>query len=313
MRSLVIVAASLSGLLTGCEMLEDPASAASDDPVALMRAALPGWQPEGKQSVRLIPPSPPLPPDSDPANAFYSLAPTLVVKQGDARRVLFVIGKPSDAEGGSLAGHASPGIIGAYWFERRGKKWLKVAAERRFAEEGFFGNPGELRPVDLGNGEAALAVENGSCWQGSCGRWLSLYRIGEGRVSPILGTQLSSDSENASAACASLLALAAGQQKRVSSDEYSIHAGCYRIEGRAKILPATGEPGQLHIEFSGVTTSGRQVAVENKQQPDHEDGDEDAPTEEYLVTVAAVQEKETYRFDNGKYRRVSGKNPNPAI
>lgn len=307
MRNSMILAASLIGFLTGCGMPEDPASAASDDPAALTRAAIPGWQPEGKQSVQLIPP-----PDGNPADAFYSLAPALVVKQGDAGLVLFVTGKPSTAEGGSLAGHASPGIIGAYWFERQGNKWLKRAADRRFAEEGFFGNPGELRRIDLGNGEVALAVENGSCWQGTCGRWLSLYRIGAGHVSRIFDTMLSSDSENASTACSTLLALASGQQKQVSSDDYSTHAGCHRIEGQAKILPTAGGPGQLLIEFSGVTTSGRQVAVDNKPQPDRED-DEDAPSEEYLVTVTAVREKETYRFDNGKYQRVSGRNPNPAI
>lgn len=311
-RSLFTVC-GLIGLLAGCGTNQDSLLADNDDPGTLLRVAVPGWQPEGAQSVRVIPRPPPAPLPAAPTEERYSLAPALVIKQSDSRLTLFAVGTPSNAQGVPQAGHSSQAIISAYWFEKRGGKWLLAATSNRFAEEGFFGNAGELRPLNLGNGEIALAVANGSCWQGSCGKWLTIYRIGARQVSPVFGTLLSSDSENATAGCGDLLKLEAGRQTRVSADDYSTYAGCYRITGEVHISPSPGEPGQLLIEYRGKSTSGRLVAVARDEPSAKEDGDDDAPSEEYLVTVAAVGQKETYRFSDGKYVRISGKNPNPGI
>ena len=112
----------------------------------------------------------------------YALAPSLVLTQAEDKVVLIVAGTPSDDQGVPQAGHASTAALGAYWFEKRGERWFKVAEQPGFAEEGFFGDPGELRQVDLGGGKIALAIENGSCWQGSCGRWLTLYTLEQQQV-----------------------------------------------------------------------------------------------------------------------------------
>jgi hypothetical protein len=57
-----------------------------------------------------------------------------------------------------------------------------------------------------------VSVENGSCWQGYCGRWLELHELAEDGPHPLLEStlMLSSTSVGATAGCGDWLATAPG-------------------------------------------------------------------------------------------------------
>lgn len=311
MLRVLLLAWCAAGVLTGCDYFGGDSVAKTTAPEDLMRVAVPGWGTTGKHSVRQITTSD----DSDKERSFFSLAPALVIKQSDNKTTLIVVGSPTNAEGGPQAGHSSRAVLGAYWFEKQGSHWLKVAEQANFAEEGYFGNPGDLRQADLGNGNTALAVENGSCWQGSCAKWLAIYALGEKKISQIFAGGIGTDSENASRSCSDLLKLAVGQSMRVPLEDYSTYSVCQQITGVSKILPSKKGPGQLVIEYSGKTTSAEKVptSAETKATYVNDGIEDDAPEEEYLVTVTAVKQKQVFSFRDGRYVLVKGKNPNPDL
>ena len=329
---LTVVMAAL--MLCSCGLFDDSESTKSTAPEDLMRVAVPGWEAEGPKSVSEIdtPVQPAPATDATSANPTeastsdssggidtFQLSPGPVIRLADDRLVLIVSGMPANEQGNSTAGHASQGILGAYWFEKRGERWYKAKEDPGFAMEGFSGNVGKLTAVDLGNNQAALAVESGSCWQGSCGGWLALYRVTSEAVTPIYSDLINSDSEGASAACSDVLELKAGGTTRVPMDDYSSAAGCYNINGAWKIVPEKSGPGTLVIDFTGKMASDEAAPEESDTAPasdDEDEGSNDPDAEEsgeYVVTMHAVNEQQTYSFKDNHYVLVKGKNPNPGL
>lgn len=285
--------------LVGCERPEKQPSTASLAPDALMRVALPGWAPDGEAAVREIA-SPPEEGEVQGKAGLvvmpYILSPKLVVPLSAQRVVLIVEGTPSDEKGVPQVGHASTALLGAYWFEKRGERWYLVVEQAEFAQEGFSGMAGDLRAVDLGEGRQGLAVENGSCWQGACGSWLSLYWIGEQKVEPVFDDMLSSDTEGASEHCSDWLKLEDGRPLRLTGDSLGSALGCYDIDGRWQLHTGTA-PVELRIEFSGAM-----VDEEN------EDGEAAG-----RLTKRRISQRQTFRFANGRFVLQSGENPNPGL
>ena len=329
----ILFTIALAALITGCGLFEDDKSTTSTAPNDLMRIAVPGWEAEGPKSVLEIDTPEPAAPAQDATSAntteasandssgssdTYQVSPGPVIRLADDRLVLIVSGTPADEKGNSIAGHASQGILGAYWFEKRGDRWYKTKEEPGFAMEGFSGNVGKLTSVDLGDHQAALAVENGSCWQGSCGSWLALYSITTEAVTPIYSDLISSDSEGASTVCSDILELKAGGTTRVPMDDYTA-AGCYNITSAWKIVAEKSGPGTLVISFTGKMASEEAAPEEGDAAPASDDEDESANDPdaeeggEYLVTVHAVNEQQTYSFKGNQYVLVKGKNPNPGL
>lgn len=327
-RSFLALAACALVLLAGCNRADNAdttPSAASDEPMALMQAAFPGWKADGAAAVRSIVSPPGQAPDGKPTPAeedTYKLSPALVIPLAANRVVLIVAGEPADTDGDSRAGHGTPALLGAYWFEKRGERWFKVAEQPDFGHEGFNGDPGELRRQDMGGGTIGLSVENGSCWQGSCGHFLGLYRIGDTHIDNVFNDLLSSDSEGAMESCSDLQKLAAGQHRHLSQEEYSTAFGCYNIDGHWQIqsAPQGQGPGPLVIEFTGKETDAKAVPHQPtaktgnpEAKANEEEAGDDEPEEDYLVTVRTVRQKQTYRFTNGRYQLIQGKNPNPGL
>lgn len=320
MKNFLFVTSITISLLAGASAESAPL-ADSKQSADLMQIAFPGWQASGRKSVREIvlppvktPSGPPTPSDVE----SLLLVPSLVLNLAEDRVVLIVTGIPADAEGNSRAGHSSPAVLGAYWFEKRADRWFKLAEQPAFTAEGFFGDPGMLRQIDMGDGTIGLAVENGSCWQGSCGHFVALYRVGEKQIDPVFGELISSDSEESTNSCADLMKLNVGQKKRVPIEDYSTNYGCYHIDGHWKILPASSGPGQLLVEFTGKQTHARMVPVpalagKTRQTTKGPRKTGDQPAEEYLVTIDEVRQKQVYNFTDGRYMLVGGKNPNPGI
>lgn len=320
--SFLALAACALVLLAGCNRADNAdttPSAASDEPTTLMQAAFPGWKADGAAAVRSIVSPPGQAPDGKPTPAeenTYKLSPALVISLAPHRVVLIVAGEPANADGDSRADHGTPALLGAYWFEKRDERWFKVAEQPDFAQEGFFGNPGKLRRQALGGDAPGLVVENGSCWLGSCGQFLGLYLIGDQRVDKVFGDLLTSSGQGPSD-CRDILKLEPGQLRQVTQEDPAVSFGCYNIEGSWKILPSAQGPGHLVIEFKGKETKAEQLpASPTPPGPDDHDEAGNAITEvdsEYLVTIRPIRQKQTYRFANGRYQLIQGKNPNPGL
>lgn len=285
--------------LAACERPEEQSSTSSLAPEALMRVALPGWAADGEAAVREIASPPEEGGKRGKAELVvmsYVLTPKLLVQLSAQRVALIVEGTPSDEKGVPQVGHASTALLGAYWFEKRGERWYRLAEQAEFAQVGFSGMAGDLRAVDLGEGRQGLAVENGSCWQGACGRWLSLYRIAEQKVELVFDDMLSSGTEGASEHCSDWLKLEDGRPLRLTGDSVGSALGCYEIEGHWQLHTGSA-PVELRIEFSGAT-----VDEEN------EDGEAGG-----WATKRRISQRQTFRFENGHFALRSGENPNPGL
>ncbi|MEN3113141.1 hypothetical protein ACFONG_15405 [Uliginosibacterium paludis] len=276
---------------------------------ALMQLAFPGWSKSRPSVVRMKPVSREA--EEQDAAPWVKVTPALRIPLAEDRIVLLVAGRPSTDEGVDQAGHASPANLGAYWFRREAGGWRLAASQASFVWTGFFGEPGELHPVKLSSRRQGVAVSNGSCWQGQCGEWLSVFEIGDGRVTPLLGgqdaPQIVSDVSGATEACSALLAAGPGSH-RVEADAYSDAYGCFTVKGEWLVRPGDDAPGELEIRFSGHQASAASQAPAETSAP--------APQGDGAmrdVSVSPVSETVVYRFRNGRYELASGRNPAPSF
>lgn len=307
MRGAVLTGLALLALLGACSRQPEDKSAADDSTEALMAAAFPGWVKGMPASAHLRWSEADENGAQREAEGWVLVEPGLVARLDADHVVLVVTGKPSDESGHDVASHASGGNLGAYWFERHGARWRLSAAQPSFTWTGFFGDPGKLRHVLLGAGHQALALENGSCWQGQCGQWLELYEIGDSRVLPLLAGKdavaLEADSTGASDTCGDLLAHAPGTRRLTPQDEFAFNSNCLAVSGKWSIHAREAGPGDLDIHFTGrhLVAEGEPVA------------DASAPATPAVVSVQEVDSHLIYRFHAGRYAVLSGENPLPGF
>jgi hypothetical protein len=209
---------------------------------------------------------------------------------------------PADRRGQSRALHASGGNLGAYWFTKKHNRWFKTAEQASFAWTGFFGDVGYVRSLLLAGGKTVISVENGSCWQGQCGQWLTLFELEDGRVRSILDDDflmIHSDSIFATEVCEELLKAPSPTTMEANEDEYSTVVGCYDITGKWSIEPIGNFPNDLVVQYSGKRTHHEHIA-------------NDAPLH-YRLTTKNVDTTLVMRYINGRYTRILGVNPAPPI
>lgn len=279
-------------LLTGCQSGEAPSrtptpsatpGAADDSPAALMAVAFPGWAPGRPHAVAVGTPEP-----SSGQVMDVQVAPARVVALDAQHRVLVVTGPPVTADGEPVASHANGANVGLYGFERRDGRWHRTFAQPSLAWTGFFGQAGELQAHPLGAGRWALSIENGSCWQGQCGRWLTLFSLsarGGQALAPVLQTQASA--VGATLGCEEVLQ---GQPLPVDNPMPVTADTCYDISSRWRFEPATG-PGwpALVLDFGGAEVAPADAASAPQRR--------------------SVQAQWVLRHDGQAYRPVQGRNP----
>lgn len=279
-----------------------------DSAEALMQLAFPGWSMRRPGVVRIKAASPDA--DDQDAAPWVKVTPALRIPLAEDRIVLVVAGMPSTDQGLDQAGHASPANLGAYWFRREAGGWRLTTSQPSFAWTGFFGDPGKLHELKLSTRRRAVAVSNGSCWQGQCGEWLSVYEIGDRRVTPLLAgpdaPQIASDVSGATESCSALLSAGAGTH-RIAAEDYSDSYGCFSVKGEWSLQAGDDAPGDLAIRFSGFQTAHAQAAAEASEPEASASG---AARE---IRVSPVSETLTYRFRNGRYELASGRNPAPSF
>lgn len=312
-------------LFVACSKPSEP-FATSTELAALMHVVFP----EGKEGepVRAA-----LPSEPDEASAGEvadsvkaDFTPRLVVRLSADQVVLIVSGVPVSA------GHASQGALVAYWFERREKNWYLAKKPPQAVSSGFFGEVGDVKLIEPADDLKVLAIENGSCWQGMCGRWLQLFRVDAQGMTDLLAKeqaiQLATDARDATESCEDLLKRDDGAQTRVSADAYSENYGCVDVSAKwyVQVRKDKGGPGDIVLEYSGKQTTAELVpveqpaaqasapaAMESAPQAAATGGEDEAPDSEYRVTIHDIREKLIYRYQKGQYVHLSGKNPAPGI
>lgn len=315
--------------LAGCKPTPAPSAATAPVPAMpleeqLMRAALPGWGPLGVQTQVKFK----LEGEQDQPNASYDASAVAVLPDGDDKAVLIVEGQMLGA------GHPSPGVLAAYWLERKQGQWVRVAAQDPVDQVGFFGSLGKVKLVDLAPGLKGIAVESGSCWQGSCMTALSVYVPQGQRFGLAHQGGLSESTRGARPGCEEALNAKPGSLLTLRPDEADFGDGCWQIDSQWRVLPRPTTPanvsaapdkaipGDIEIRFTGqqanllplptapaasaaATSSAAQGTAATRESTE----DEDAPIT-YRVQHQPIREMQVLRFEGGAYKVVSGKNPN---
>jgi hypothetical protein len=320
----------------GCILLVAPACSrftsepysTSTDPAALMRLIRPEWQLEGAAATveRNVPGTDVSAP---PETEIRSLRPVLITPLSTTRLLMIVSGRPVSVNDPPDTERSTPARLDAYWFGKRGNRWYRIGEHLDFALAGFHGEPGILKTTELDTRRKALAIENGRCRQGRCGRWLNLFAIDLVRITPLFPDgepiHIAAETETPSGRCKEMLKMRAGTRDNMALDEFSPRSGCYAISNTWYLTPGKDAPGDLTVNLQGTRVTARRITLD----PDEKALDqviEDAiahgenccaqpyqPTEAYLATVNAVNAQLSFRFEDGHYVPANKRDPLPAF
>jgi hypothetical protein len=84
---------------------------------------------------------------------------------------------PLDDQGQPINGHVSGAWIGAYFFEQGTDGWTLAKRSDGVDYLGFMGNIGQTKVERIAPQRFVLTTTSGSCWQGNCGTWFSVYEL----------------------------------------------------------------------------------------------------------------------------------------
>lgn len=223
-------------------------------------------------------------PGSD-AEQKARVSPREVVKLDDTHAVMLTETVPLDEQGQPMDGHVNGAWLGAYFFEQGAEGWKLTGRHDGVDYLGFMGNLGTTQVARVAPQRFALTVTNGSCWQGYCGQWLSVYGLEAGKVRALVSAiPLSATNEGADEACEKVL--------KSEKPEEPPRGECYDVNGTPVFAAGADDatPGELRVVFKGVRTAG----ARNRR-------------------VDTVDSALVYAWRNGTYVLTEGKNPVPSF
>jgi hypothetical protein len=195
--------------------------------------------------------------------------PTLLLRAGPGRLVLLATMRPAGDDGAAQWSHGTPAGLAAYTFTTSPSGWKLLKRQEPFDLKGYEG-AAHLEGVRLSGKVQGLVAEYGSCWQGYCGRWISVYEVGKDGVRPagIADLPLAADNVYARPDCVKRLrpelpGLRRGD--RVAEGDSVPPGDCFKIEGRWNIEEAEAAPGAFLVDFSGAH-SGKDSAAQRISQ-----------------------------------------------
>jgi hypothetical protein len=272
-------------------------------PAELMMQAFPGWSllPASHLQTVTLPRMPGV--SREPGLAVWSVGQNRVLAEPrlalrlDPTHVTLIAGLvPATENGKPAVSHALPMAIAAYQFEQRGGSWQLAGRQGVFALRGFFGEA-SLRAVELSDRRQALSVEYGSCWQGYCGTWMSLYELDKGlvRQEPALEMALSGINVDSTWDCMRRLQPLIKPHPQDTHPEDAKVPGdshdCYAIQSSWTVEPSREQPGDLVIRYQGAMSRAQA----------------------HVAPPNAIDQRQVLRYNGGKYRAISGFNPVPPI
>jgi hypothetical protein len=263
----------------------------------LLAVAFPKWADDTEGRVQTIPLTkltqrwtPETPPTAKQRKVIVE--PKLVLRAAPGRYVLLATMQPAADDGVAQWSHGTPAGLAAYIFTTSPAGWKLLKRQEPFDLKGYEG-AAHVEPVRLSAAVQGLVVEYGSCWQGYCGRWLSVYEVGKDGVKPagIADMPLSADNVHARADCVQRLRpeLPGLRPGDVAANAAMAPPGdCFKIEGHWKIEEAPATPGAFIVDFSGAHSA--------KDHP-----------------AQRIFERLRYQWRGSKYETGSGVNPVPKI
>lgn len=224
--------------------------------------------------------------------------PKFAARLGPRRIALIATLVPAYADGTPDTSHVQPLGIAAYLFTPSKAGWKLSTRQEPFALHGFFG-AADISQLQLAPEHPAVLAEYGSCWQGYCNNWISLYDFdAKGvRAKPILQQTVEAQNIGALAGCAERLAPVMPSIRPASdgTEEDFRQADaqrCIAVQGVMQLAQAERGPGDITIEFKG----GRSESLRGAPQP-----------------AEAIAQKMRFAYRAGKYEVEAGQNPAPAF
>lgn len=215
------------------------------------------------------------------------VSPREVVRLDDTHAVMLTDAVPLSEDGHPMNGHPDGAWLGAYFFEQGPEGWKLSGRNDAVDYQGFMGNLGQTKVERLGTGQFVTLLTNGSCWQGTCGEWLSVFSLAPGKVRPMVtGIALGADNQGGDEACEKVL--------KAERPAQPPRGNCFDISGKPAFPVAAEGDGkdkdEMHIAFSGSQTNGA-----------------DDPRARKVDTTLV------YVNRNGAYELREGRNPVPSF
>ncbi|RKP48227.1 hypothetical protein [Trinickia fusca] len=259
-----------------------------------MQAIFPGWKDSEKGDTRIVDAEVP---DRDQQGKLSNdlvgsrldIKPREVIRLDDTHAALITEGVEVTEDGERVDSHASGAWLGAYFFLHEPAGWTLEQRIDGVAYQGASGSYGQTNVIKLSAATFGLVVTSGSCWQGYCGSWATVFGIEPDHIDKLADTvPVSASNLGAKEECEAVL-----KRSEPASNHPGIAADspqCFDIGGNIDVVPGTDAPGDLHIAFSGAMTIG------------------DSATQAQSIDEVAI-----YRISNGKYTLTQGRNPVPAF
>jgi len=225
----------------------------------------------------------------DDASEMQMITPIALIKADETNVALIVERVAADATGVVRAAHPSQAIIDAYFFTKR---YGAITLDHRkvgILNAGFFGSIDRSDVFALTPTSRAVTLTYGTCFQGECGTWVSVFVVSQGKVVVWADAlPLSADNLSAEEVCS-----------RYRLRGVPLERGCYSAVGTFDFGRGSfrTKPSDLVIRFKSALTGDQ--SRDGKMQESKAGG--------YVNTVAV------YRVINGKYVLLRGSNPVPRF
>jgi len=226
------------------------------------------------------------------------LRPLQVHRLGDDRAVLLLAAEPV------IAGHSTPGVLGAYWFKRTDGRWSLDKRQDEVGWMGIFGRFHETEIHELWPGHFALAVYWYDAGGGQESKYLSLFKLDEQAVTAMIkeDSLLLDTSTEGTQGCEERMQQVPGKKIRKRwNDVDTPPVECHDLKSTWVIKKGQTTPGELIIDSAAIVFTNKEIG---------HDADQDGETyTNYDFTALASKGKQVFRYDaaTGLYQRISGK------
>ncbi|WP_293932770.1 hypothetical protein [Iodobacter sp.] len=242
---------------------------------------------------------------------LFNIVAEQLVRLDANRVVLMTSASPVDKQGNSVSFHQSAGLISAFWFKQVDGRWYADGKQTQVDWVGAMGQVGKTKVVKLSSNKFALGIESANCYQGACFTDLSLYELGSSKVLSILpqSIRIAADTQGTHEDCDQVFKQAPKKliQTRYPVESYS-GFDCVDVKSDWHIKINGPKPGDLLISFSGFVeerTNTEEIAAE--------DGAKDSTFIVDSILSTIKQQQQLFRYREGKYHLMSGKNPTPEF
>lgn len=246
----------------------------------------------------------------EPSGYLFEISAEQLIRLNEHLAVLITSGKPVNQQDEPVAFHTTAGLLSAFWFKQTEGRWYADGQQTQVDWIGTIGSIGKTKIVKLSQSQFALGLESGDCYSGQCFADLMLYELGNDKVKSMLKhwVRIEADTLGARGDCEQIFKQAPNKVIRhhyAESEQSSFD--CAAVKGDWQIKAGGKNPGDLLIRFSGF------IEKQNTIEEIAAESDGDEATIVVDSTLLPVKQQQLFRYQQGEYRLISGKNPTPEF